>query len=79
MYYGIYKCRLCKEKFESTGTGTKEVAFDVAMRTAFGLKQKYPIHPSMTEPHVCKDGSFGIADFLGMEYRRDTEEQDVKS
>ena len=78
MYYGIYKCRLCKEKFESKGTGTKEVAFDVTMRTALSLKQKYPMYPSMTEPHACKDGSFGIADFLGMEYRNE-EQQDVKS
>lgn len=72
MYYAIYKCRLCKERFENQGTSTKDVAFDVTMRTALGLKHKDPMNPCMTEVHLCKDGSFGIADFLGMKYMNDT-------
>lgn len=66
MYYCIYKCRLCKEKFKNQATSTGDVAFNAVMRTALELKQNDPMRPCMTEPHLCKDGSFGVADFMGI-------------
>ena len=58
MYKGMFKCRLCGAVYENSVTGTKKVAMreveTVIIRNA----------PEMTV-HFCKNGSFGISDFLG--------------
>lgn len=66
MYYAVYKCRLCSEQFFYCGTLKKDIALDISMRIALGLKQKEIQSPTLIAFHTCKNGSFGIADFLGM-------------
>lgn len=66
MYYAIYKCRLCSEQFFYCGTSKEDIALGISMRTALGLQQKEIQSPTLIAVHTCKNGSFGIADFLGM-------------
>lgn len=41
--------------------------------TASGIEPptKLENQPLMHETHCCEDGSFGVADFLGMKYREE--------
>lgn len=66
-YRSIYKCRLCGERYASGVTGNKELALRTVVElTAMGYSVE-PQAPTMTEPHSCKGGGFGIADFQGWE------------
>ena len=71
MYYAIYKCRLCSEQFFYTCTAKEDIALDVSIRTALGLQQKEIQSPTLIAVHTCKNGSFGMADFLGMKYKNE--------
>lgn len=63
----VYRCRQCGEKFPRSYTiGKKhtmaQVIYDLVNGTDAPLI--FP-EPEMIEPHFCKDGSVGVADFCG--------------
>lgn len=64
-YHAIYKCRLCGEHYDSAGTTNRELAIRESTLLCLGVKGNEPQAPQMTEVHLCKNGSIGIADFKG--------------
>lgn len=71
MYMAIYKCRLCGKEFCHSGTGDKDTAATATMYTVLessGITPQFesPNAPTQFEFHSCKDGSYGMGDFLGM-------------
>lgn len=71
-YRAIYKCRLCGKEFEGISFCEKDnspfyaVASFVMGNDSFEMRYKKPakiIHKA--EKHDCKDGSIGLADFIG--------------
>lgn len=70
-YKSIFKCRLCGETYESACTGNEEIALQSVVFACLQNenlnfpKLIFPQSPSITEPHHCKNGSFGVADFQG--------------
>lgn len=73
MYEIKYKCRLCGKTYSTGATGTEKTAADVVVNVALEeqrIRTRNPIpnQPGIIEPHHCADGSFGVADFLGMKY-----------
>lgn len=66
-FRAIYKCRLCGTKFHRTETGNAELVYkNVVELTSLGYSLT-PQAPTMTTPHICPPGSYGIADFQGWE------------
>ena len=66
-YRATYKCRLCGEKFEAGITGefmaslcTMALAESNSVESVIGTSD---LHRYI--PHNCKDGSYGLADFIG--------------
>lgn len=77
-YYMTFRCRLCGKTFTNGGTGDEETArraMTNATLAASGIEPltKLENQPLMHEMHCCEDGSFGIADFLGMKWAEDDE------
>lgn len=75
MYMAIYKCRLCGKEFCHSGTGDKDTAATATMYTVLessGITPQFesPNAPTQFEFHSCKDGSYGMGDFLGMSRSR---------
>lgn len=66
-YRAIYKCRLCGEEFESAVTTRENIAMKHMVIVTTGYKSTENIGTPVTETsmHSCKDGSMGLADFLG--------------
>ena len=63
---GKYKCRLCGKIFVTCMTATESVA----KKSVFGLVigEKLEVQqPEEKTIHFCENGSFGVADFIGME------------
>lgn len=67
-YQAIYKCRLCGEEYVGCGTGSE----NIALASICGLTSKEYFYPKgsgigvhRVDCHNCKDGSFGLADFMG--------------
>lgn len=68
-YIQTYKCRLCGEEFKDARTGSKQVADKDVFMTLFCLDAKRgAMQSSMFGIHYCKDGSVGVADFLGSRF-----------
>lgn len=66
-YNIIYKCRLCGETYESGCAGSEKIAlYSVIFACSQNGQPPCPQSPSITEPHSCKDGSIGVADFQGV-------------
>lgn len=63
MYYGIYKCRLCKETYKSCATGSSDIVVKQFIGINTPMKQLQQV--DLTDMHSCKDGSFGLSDFQG--------------
>lgn len=63
MYNGIYKCRLCGESYIRCST----VSSDVVIKHFIGLEtdKKSIQQVTLTNMHVCKDGSYGLGIFQG--------------
>lgn len=77
-YYMMFRCRLCGKTFTNGGTGDKETAWTTTANVAFaasgiGPLKKLENQPLVQETHCCEDGSFGIADFLGMKWAENGE------
>lgn len=66
-FRATYKCRLCGKTYTCTCTGSEDTAYkSVIELTALGYSTE-PLAPTMTAPHLCPSGSWGIADFQGWE------------
>lgn len=77
-YRAIYKCRLCGEEFESAVTESVDIAIKHILIVTAGYKTSEYIGTPVTElsMHSCKDGSMGLADFLGFRKVGDENESD---
>ena len=66
-YWGTYKCRLCGEKFYRKSTGDEDVAIKNMLIVTVGYEMPKYMGTPVTETtmHSCKDGSLGLADFMG--------------
>ena len=64
-YHAIYKCRLCREHYDSAVTSTRELVIKETTLLCLALKGTEAQAPQMTEVHFCKNGNIGIADFKG--------------
>lgn len=66
-YRATYKCRMCGEEFVSAITGNADIAIKQMVKVTIGIKPLEFIGNPITETtmHSCKDGSMGMADFLG--------------
>lgn len=77
-YRAIYKCRLCGEEFVSGAT----TSIDVVIKNMLNVTIRYEIKQWIGTPvteismHSCKDGSMGLADFLGFRKVEDGNELD---
>lgn len=63
MYYGIYKCRLCGEKYMRCSVSNSKMVTEhfLGLVTPFKAVQQI----DLIDMHSCEDGSFGLADFNG--------------
>lgn len=66
-YQSIYKCRLCGGEFVRAVTGNADIAIKnmVIVTAECDVKQKILNPVTKLSMHSCKDGSMGLADFLG--------------
>ena len=66
-YQAIYKCRLCGEEFKAAVTGSADIAIKnmVIMTAECDAKQKILNPVTKLHMHSCRDGSMGLANFLG--------------
>lgn len=64
-YIGIYKCRLCSEKYMRCSVPDAETVVKHFIGLTTPMKAWQQIN--MIDMHSCKDGNFGLADFLGFE------------
>lgn len=71
VYGTTYKCRLCGTQFVSGQASDNYVALKamigVINNDSMGMIQM----PTLHSVHNCKDGSLGLADFLGMELKEE--------
>ena len=77
-YRAIYKCRLCGEEFESAVTTSADIAIKHMIIVTVQYNPSEYIGTPITEisMHSCKDGSMGLADFLGFRKVEDGNEPD---
>ena len=79
-YQAIYKCRLCGEEFEKEKVYYKRAIAAVLCLGTFGNESFYDsttdIYVYRVIDHNCKDGSMGLADFLGFRKVEDGNEID---
>ena len=66
VYKAKYKCRLCGKKFVRLHTNNI-IATRCMYEVILGFDSGESLCPKIIEQHICKDGSFGIADFIGFE------------
>lgn len=66
-YRAIYKCRLCGGEFVSAATTSADIAIKnmVLMTAECDVNQKILNPVTKLSMHSCKDGSMGLADFMG--------------
>ena len=68
-YRATYKCRLCGEEIQRTSTRDKEdVEIQMKNTCAFSsefFNPKTAHREARAIPHMCIDGSIGLAEFLG--------------
>ena len=82
-YRAIYKCRLCGEEFEGISFDDKDEWLSFAMDgfaqgcDSVEIKRDgEKVFVSVNAEHGCKDGSMGLADFLGFQKVEDGNEPD---
>lgn len=75
-YRAMYKCRLCGEEFESAVTTSADIAIKNMLIVTVQYEPSEYIGPPITKisMHSCKDGSMGLADFLGFRKVEDKDE-----
>lgn len=71
----VYKCRLCGEEEIKCSTSADEknqnFVWDIMYRAVKMEKPKVPMEPTLFHYHICKDGSYGVMDFLGMRLKNE--------
>lgn len=79
-YRAIYKCRLCGEEYVSAIAGSADMAIKnmVVITVEFDSGQRILNPVTKLSMHSCKDGSMGLADFLGFRKVEDGNEADRK-
>lgn len=77
-YQAIYKCRLCGKEFKSAVTTDTNIVIKHMLSVTIAYKSAEYIGAPVTElsMHSCKDGSMGLADFLGFKKVDDKNESD---
>lgn len=75
-YENLFRCRLCGKIFRSSGTDSRTTAEHSTMNAVLEASGISPLWKNedvltMYEMHTCKDGSFGVADFLGTKEREE--------
>ena len=80
VYRAIYKCRLCGKVFFNAATARRNTASLSVVYTALkasGITPQFasPNAPMQVDVHNCKDGSYGMSDFLGMKEVQENEAQ----
>lgn len=77
-YRASYKCRLCGEEFVSATIRSADIVIKQMVRVTTGIKPlEFIGNPiEKTSMHSCKDGSMGLADFLGFRKVEDGNELD---
>ena len=73
MFDAIYKCRLCGEEFVECSTSGEESNRSFVMKIM--CRAVEIMEPTIYTCHPCRDGSYGVADFLGFKFnnKEDTE------
>lgn len=79
LYHQIYGCRMCGEEFCPVTTFGENAALNnmcSCINKGNGVAENYamPYSATLYDVHHCKDGSFGVADFIG--YRKDENSND---
>lgn len=64
-YQAIYKCRLCGKLFNGVAISSERIALETTTDACLGIKNEVICAPQIREVHLCADGSYGVADFLG--------------
>ena len=62
-YRTLFKCRLCGELYEDGATMSKNIALNATILASLGKSEIND--PSLYGVHCCKNGGYGISDFLG--------------
>jgi hypothetical protein len=62
----VYQCRRCGKFEKALGTSNM---FETMCETVYGVAnyKKDPLHPRMTDLHVCEPGIIGVMDLIGAE------------
>lgn len=73
VYRAVYKCRLCGETDENSALGATLMELDQLMDEIDTTGDAYlsptnGIGVHKVSRHYCKDGSMGIADFIGFRF-----------
>ena len=75
-YRAIYKCRLCGQEYETAIATDMATVKEYIIQALTGYdtgRLNCKKTPSETEVHDCKNGSIGIASFLGFRKTDDEE------
>lgn len=78
---GIYKCALCGERFETfvAGEGMAEkIMIGMAMDDPQFLRKIGAGYAFPKCTHYCKDGSFGLAKFIGFKMEEKEGKKDAE-
>ena len=71
----VYKCRLCGEEeikcSTSAAKSNQKFVWEMMYRTVRMREPEEPMEPTLFEYHLCKDGSVGVMDFLGMRLKKE--------
>lgn len=71
-YKAVYRCRLCGAEYKPGATAGEAIAAAHMYELAADLCGIVPEAPRKIEPHLCPDGSMGVADFLGWKAEKRT-------
>lgn len=73
--HAVYKCRLCGEEeikcSTSAAKSNQKFVWDIMYRAVRMREPEEPMEPTLFECHLCKDGSYGVMDFLGMRLEKE--------
>lgn len=75
MYMAIYKCRLCGKEYKDTAATA--TMYTVLESSGITPQFESPNAPTQFGFHSCKDGSYGMGDFLGMRKTEKDDENEV--
>lgn len=68
MYNAYFHCRLCDKIYYSCGTNSEQIVLHsmcYLTNSTLSIKELPSQCPNKFEIHLCEDGSYGMADFIG--------------